>query len=204
MFDVKVNAELDYKNEKLIDAKIKSVANHYASRKGREDAQLVLIACCRHAVAHNDCSKLTKFWFALPGNAPHKMIKAWLEAFTTFSLRKDKAGNLKFIGRDADGKVAYLFNTNGIEVAFWDFKAASVKNKKWDVIAKLETLLKTANKRVKEGKETDVIRVNFIQRLDKMSADLLVTIKAEAEAKAKAEAVAVPAKDNVVNMEEAA
>ena len=197
MFDFDKFKRLDETNENLIRSEIKAVAKHYAHVNARERLHLVMDACCRHAVAHQDCSLLTYLWDTLTNNANHKGMGVWLQEYTTFKRLKNKKGIEMFLGRDDDGNKCYQYNLAGATMPFYDMpKVKKDKEDTWTLLGGLDSLISKAIKRNKEGKLPDSDK-RLLEFLGKSWADFKA---AEREAANKNEAPV----DNVIEMHEAA
>ena len=127
---------------KAINKEIASVAKSSAALAPR--IQACLAACAYHAVDHKDCSLLTNLWNSL-GNSINKRngINAWVRKYTSFTLTTDKAGVVKFLGKNKE----YTFATAGEFIAFYDMPEVDKMNSQpFDIIASLLSLVKRAER----------------------------------------------------------
>ncbi len=132
---------------KAINNEIAAVAKTSSALAPR--IQACLAACSFHAVEHKDCSLLTNLWNSL-GNSINKRngINAWVRKYTSFMLTTDKAGVVKFLGKNKE----YTFDTAGEFVAFYDMPEVDKMNSQpFDIIASLLSLVKRAEKASEKG-----------------------------------------------------
>lgn len=195
MFDFQKFPMIDHMDSAKIDKAIKDVVKHYNSAKGREHLHLVLDACARHGVAHNSGEHLTRLFNSLPANANKDGIKTWVHEFTTFKWLKNKDGVHMFLSRDNENaKVPAQYNLAGSATPFYDMEKVKAKqDKPYSFLLSLETLLKNAAAKQKNGKMNDPVeKVLFTMLSDSLPAAI-------ATAKQKA----TKAQDNVHQLEAA-
>lgn len=146
---------IDSTNPKAIDKAIKAL--NKSGRKFALSVHAALVAAVEHSVAHSDASKVTALWEACASYSNKRGLQYWISEFTHLTLQKDKAGVVKFLGRDPDtGNASYIFKLEGAETPFFDLqKTKEADEKAWDFVASAYALLSKAEKAEKAGKLDD-------------------------------------------------
>ncbi len=150
----KVKTALDWQDGEAIDKAIKSFQTRWNKANFKQEIHELLVACALHAVHNNGADKLTNLWNALDNSINKRNgVGKWIAAFTSYELRKDKAGTLKFLAKtDAKGNKMHTFVEEGVNVPFWMVDGVDKANSKpFSLVEALTGLIKKADKKA----ETD-------------------------------------------------
>lgn len=182
MFDFKKFPAIDYTDEKAMLKALKSVTTHYKSAKGREHLHILLDAAARHGAQHNSGEWLTRIYNALPANANKDGVKTWVSEFTTFKWLKNKDGISMFLSRDNENaKVPASYISSGSATPFYEMqKVKAAQDKPYSFLLSLETLLKNAAAKVKNGKMNDPVEKVLFTMLSDSLPSAIVTAKQKA------------------------
>ncbi len=145
---------LDWQNGEAIDKAIRSFQTRWDKANFKQEIHELLVACARHAVHNKGADKLTNLWNALDNSINKRNgVGKWIAAFTSYELRKDKAGTVKFLAKtDAKGNKMHTLDEEGANVPFWMVDGVDKANSKpFSLVEALTGLIKKADKKA----ETD-------------------------------------------------
>ena len=143
------NTVLNWHDGEAIDKAIKKFVSRDSKSGLRDELQGLLVACAKHAVEHTSADKLTNLWNQLPDHWNKKNgVGKWISKFTSYELKKDKAGTVKFLAKTVLNQKQHAFVAEGEGTPFWVVDGVEQANSKpFSLAEALFALVKKADKK---------------------------------------------------------